>query len=174
MIKTILAATDGSNHAERAVEVAASMADIYKAKLVLVHVLPDVVNEHAPEYLEKFAELERLDVGEALNEVGQSIIEQARRKAREQGARDIETVLTTGSPVKELLKIAERHNADTIVMGRRGLGELEGLLMGSVSHKVESPGKADLYHGQMTRRLTSYTSNFGQLRFPTLFKRHSS
>jgi nucleotide-binding universal stress UspA family protein len=136
MTKTILAATDGSGHAERAVEVAAAIADLYNAKLILAHVLPDIVNEHLPEHLEKLVEFERLDIGEALNSIGQSILDRAQQEARKQGVKDIETVLTTGSPAKEILEIAERLNVDFIVMGSRGRGDLEGLLMGSVSHKV--------------------------------------
>ncbi len=141
MTKTILAATDGSDHAERAVEVAAAIADIYDATLILVHVLPDVVNERLPEYLEKLVEFERLDVGEALNAIGESIIHQAQQKAWKQGVKDIEIVLTTGSPAKEILEIAERLSVDFIVMGSRGRGDLEGLLMGSVSHKVSHLAK---------------------------------
>ena len=136
MTKTILAATDGSGHAERAVEVAAAIADLYNAKLILAHVLPDIVNEHLPEHLEKLVEFERLDIGEALNSIGQSILDRAQQEARKQGVKDIETVLTTGSTAKEILEIAERLNVDFIVMGSRGRGDLEGLLMGSVSHKV--------------------------------------
>ena len=141
MTKTILAATDGSDHAERAVEVATAIADIYDAKLVLVHVLPDVVNEHLPEHLEKVVEFERLDVGEALNAVGESIIHQAQEKARKQGVKDIEIVLTTGSPAKEILETAGRLNVDFIVMGSQARDDLEGLLMGSVSHKVSHLAK---------------------------------
>jgi nucleotide-binding universal stress UspA family protein len=141
MTKTILAATDGSDQAERAVEVAVAISGIYDAKLILVHVLPDVVNEHLPERLEKLVEFERLDVGEALNAIGESIIHQAQQKARKQGVKDIEIVLTTGSPAKEILEIAERFNVDFIVMGSRGRGVLEGLLMGSVSHKVSHLAK---------------------------------
>ena len=41
-----------------------------------------------------------------------------------------------GDPVKEILRHAEEDAANLIVMGSRGLGDLQGLLMGSVSHKV--------------------------------------
>jgi nucleotide-binding universal stress UspA family protein len=141
MTKTILAATDGSDHAECAVEVAAAIADIYDAKLILVHVFPDVVKSHLPEHLEKLVEFERLDIGEALNSIGQCALDRAQQKARNQGVKDIETKLATGRPAKEILLIAERLNVDFIAMGSRGRGDLEGLLMGSVSHKVSHLAK---------------------------------
>jgi nucleotide-binding universal stress UspA family protein len=50
-------------------------------------------------------------------------------------------VLTTGSPAKEILEIAGRLDVDFIVMGSRGRGDLEGLLIGSVSHKVSHLAK---------------------------------
>ncbi len=119
MTKTILAATDGSDHAECAVEVAAAIADIYDAKLILVRVFPDVVNNHLPEHLEKLVEFERLDIGEALNSIGQCALDRAQQKARNQGVKDIETKLATGRPAKEILLIAERLNVDFIAMGSR-------------------------------------------------------
>ena len=40
MFKTIIAATDGSDHGTRAVKLAAGLARLSKAKLILVHVRP--------------------------------------------------------------------------------------------------------------------------------------
>jgi nucleotide-binding universal stress UspA family protein len=34
--------------------------------------------------------------------------------------------------------VAKRREADVIIMGSRGLGTVEGILLGSVSHKVVS------------------------------------
>jgi nucleotide-binding universal stress UspA family protein len=41
-----------------------------------------------------------------------------------------------GDPAKEILSVAAEEHADIIIMGRRGMGDLAGLLLGSVSHKV--------------------------------------
>ena len=37
---------------------------------------------------------------------------------------------------RKVLEAARKHEADIIVMGTRGLGGLEGLIMGSTAHKV--------------------------------------
>ena len=46
------------------------------------------------------------------------------------------TELIEGEPVRSILAFASLHHVDTIVVGSRGLSDLKGLLMGSVSHKL--------------------------------------
>lgn len=41
-----------------------------------------------------------------------------------------------GDPAQVIAKVAKSINADQIVMGTRGLSDLKGMLMGSVSRKV--------------------------------------
>jgi nucleotide-binding universal stress UspA family protein len=53
-----------------------------------------------------------------------------------------EEEVVVGEPTEEILEMARRVHVDAIVMGRRGLGDLGGLVFGSVSHKV----------GQLTER----------------------
>lgn len=43
---------------------------------------------------------------------------------------------SSAHPRTEIVRYAESQDADCIVMGRRGLGDVGGLFMGSVSHKV--------------------------------------
>jgi nucleotide-binding universal stress UspA family protein len=45
-------------------------------------------------------------------------------------------ILQDGRPASVILDIAERENADLVVLGRRGHGEVAELLLGSVSHEV--------------------------------------
>jgi nucleotide-binding universal stress UspA family protein len=44
--------------------------------------------------------------------------------------------LIDGPEAEAILKVAENHQADLIVMGTRGFGAVKGLLVGSVSRKV--------------------------------------
>ena len=113
MIKTILVATDGSDHAEKAVDLAADIAGKYGAHLVLLHVLlrdisaGDVLAMPLAKGLsdDMTAELERLvaapiaaaagsylDVrvpvpAEILREVGSRITEAAQGGRRQGGGR---------------------------------------------------------------------------------------
>jgi len=56
-IKTVLAAYDGSAHADKAVELAAELAAKYRARLVLLHVL---LRDAAPEVIRKLANPRKL------------------------------------------------------------------------------------------------------------------
>jgi nucleotide-binding universal stress UspA family protein len=162
MFKTILVATDGSAHAEKAVELAGDIAQKYGARLVLLHVL---LHGHIPEALRHMAEIEYVvpavdpapgalapvpDLMEyvaragtdtkAMRQVfgalGDQIIGRAKRAAREKGVKDIAIRIDDGDPARCIIERAKAEGADLIVLGSRGLGHLEGLFMGSVSHKV--------------------------------------
>ena len=45
---------------------------------------------------------------------------------------------TDDDPAKAILRLVDTGKYDLIVMGRRGIGGLKGLLMGSLSHKVSN------------------------------------
>jgi nucleotide-binding universal stress UspA family protein len=68
--------------------------------------------------------------------VAERIVSEAEKIARDKGVKNVHCVIEDGDPGKEILRHAEEETANLIVMGSRGLGDLQGLLMGSVSHKV--------------------------------------
>lgn len=138
MVETILVPTDGSEHAEKAVAFAADIAPKYGAKLVLVHVLSDPGTGRVPNELRGLARLEHVDITERdIRQAGANeLLQHAEKMAREHGATEIERVIEEGDPTRRILDRAEACKADLIIMGSRGLGDLQGLLLGSVSHKV--------------------------------------
>jgi len=72
----------------------------------------------------------------AIEFIGNSVIDGAEKVAHENGAKDITRILAYGDSAEQVVAEAENVGADLIVVGTRGLSELGGLVMGSVSHKV--------------------------------------
>ena len=64
------------------------------------------------------------------------VLDRAESEARDAGARDVVTAVVEGDPATRIIDEARDEGANLLVLGSRGLGQLGGLLMGSVSHKV--------------------------------------
>lgn len=136
MIKRILVALDGSEHSFKALDLASDVAQKFGADLTLLHV---VTSRALPAPLREFLGKEHLHgppkwAQEQL--VGENIVRAAEEKARARGATVGQVIIEDGDPSKVIVEVAERINADLLVMGSRGLSDLEGLILGSVAHKV--------------------------------------
>ena len=75
---------------------------------------------------------------ESMREHAKEIAEKAKSFAQAAGADDTRAFVKGGQPARTIVKFAEEHDADVIVVGSRGLGDVEGFLLGSVSHKITS------------------------------------
>jgi nucleotide-binding universal stress UspA family protein len=162
-IKTILVATDGSDHAQRALDLAADIAVKYDGTLILLHVMDTRSTSDAERHMADVEFADRLagyglggEVESTLGMagipvflrthsdrdavikkvIGEGVLDQAAAHARALGVRSVETVLETGDPAHVVVATAEARGANLIVIGSRGLSDLRGLLLGSVSHKV--------------------------------------
>jgi nucleotide-binding universal stress UspA family protein len=91
-----------------------------------------------PNELRELARLEHIRITEHdIRQAGANeLLHNAESQAREHGATNIQQAIEEGDPTRNILASAEAYGADLIVMGSRGLGDLQGLLLGSVSHKV--------------------------------------
>jgi nucleotide-binding universal stress UspA family protein len=166
MVKKVLIATDGSSHANKAIQFGSDIAAKYGAEVVLVHVL---LRDHLSENLRHMAEVE-YQVAEggkplyesiaaipnarfpaanlvpkdaqtperALQAVAEQILAAAERTAREHGVSKVSKQIEDGNPASRILEVANDVNADMIVTGARGLSDLKTLLLGSVSHKLSN------------------------------------
>ena len=123
----ILVAVDGSAHSDRAVSQARTLAEQFGSTLFLVHAFPHTSDLIGYEEFEKRVARREL--------AGQEVIDRARDQLGPAGAR-VEEELLEGPPAEAILAVAQQRRADLIVMGSRGLGDFEGLVLGSVSHKV--------------------------------------
>jgi nucleotide-binding universal stress UspA family protein len=138
MIRNIVVPVDGSMHSDAAVDWASEIAAKFDARLLLLHVVTERGSGLVPEELREFAKIERVDVTDwdIMESVARRIVDAAERRARGRGAKAVETAVAAGSPAEVILDQSKKFGANLIVMGRRGLGRLPGLLLGSVSSKI--------------------------------------
>ena len=136
MYRKILVPLDGSEQALKAMDFAVDLASKYEASLSLLHV---ITNREVPESVRRFAEAERMEgppdwIYE--QQVGEKILSKCAKQARDKGIELVETSVQKGHPSQMIVDMAKATGVDIIVMGTRGLTDMQGLVMGSVAHKV--------------------------------------
>lgn len=137
MFKHIVVAIDGSNMSMKAADLAIGQAKAFGSKLTLIHVarkfpIPDALRDYIK------AEHIGSDDFYAVDDAVKQVLDSVRHQAREAGVAKVETVFREGKPSRTIVDYARNMKADGIVMGSRGVTEIEGMLLGSVAHKVAS------------------------------------
>lgn len=127
MFTKILLATDGSPSAAEATRYASQLALLMGAQVIVLHAYPRV-----PSFLGEpnLSQMIHQMVREADNIVGPVVEELAAAGI------DVSAEMLEGPPAEAILAVAANSGCDLIVMGTRGHGQLAGVLLGSVSHKV--------------------------------------
>ena len=129
----IVIASDGSEGAGRAVRAGMELARDYHADVSILHVFQPRVS---------YAGASREDLNPEVHavRVQEAIARQVEPIARETGV-SYRLCQEQGHPAETLAGFAEKQKADLIVVGSRGLGGFQRLLLGSVSTSV-------LHHAQ--------------------------
>ena len=138
MIKKILVALDGSEHANHALDYALDLAESCSANIELLTVfqpvyslISDELDYIAPSVTERYLD--------ALKDYHKKVLSEGLKRANELKPHlKISTKLAEGRPADEIVEKAKEGNFDLIVIGSRGLGGVTQLLLGSVSGKVAS------------------------------------
>ena len=137
MSKKFLVAVDGSDHSWKALDLATKLARISDAELVILHVVP---YEPMPDALRQFAQIEAIPPEEENlrfhSGIGDKIAGEAEARARKNGLDRVTTMVAEGNAANEIVEKAETKDTEMVFLGSRGLGDVSGMLMGSVSHKV--------------------------------------
>jgi nucleotide-binding universal stress UspA family protein len=122
MFKRIVLAYDGSEHAKRAFDVAVELAVKFGASLDIVQV---VTHSHVdnPDGIE-------------LAKCAASSLAPVVTRAKTKGVKSVNPEVLRGDAADETLSYATSSGADLIVLGRRGLSRVGGLVLGSVSAKI--------------------------------------
>ena len=129
-MKNLLTPIDGSKSAMRALRYA--LDDTQRDRGVHIHLL----NVQAPLVHVWPGKLLSPDLEHAeLRREGEQVLADALSMA---SAADVRTTahVRVGDPAQEIVACAAQFDCNAIVMGTRGVGVLEGMVMGSVAHKV--------------------------------------
>lgn len=130
-IKNILFTTDFSEGASHALSYAVDMANTYRAKLYLLHVVHDI-------YMSPGSHIPHGSVDTMYTELEASAkkaLEKLCFSARE-GCKDIENYVVRGIPHEEILKFASQKGIDLIIIGTHGRKGLDRVLLGSTAERV--------------------------------------
>ncbi len=130
-LSTIVVGLDGSEGSDSAAAIGASMAKHWNAKLLLVTVVRTPEGwwgiGGAPPTPEALSA--------ALVEGQQKILDDAEASLDLEGV-TYETVAELGDPVSRLLAVVEINEADLLVIGRRGAGLAERVVLGSTADRL--------------------------------------
>lgn len=133
MYSKILVPVDGSERAAKAVTHTVELAQKLGAKVTLMHVIPSL-----PPYVntavDRLGQAQQSILEELMNS-GQEMLRELQSSIAGKGL-EVELFTIVGQPADEILEKARAENYDLIVVGSRGLGEIKGYLMGSVSNRV--------------------------------------
>ncbi|WP_278921918.1 universal stress protein [Pseudophaeobacter profundi] len=136
MFKSILAAFDGSEGSEAALSKAAELAILCGAELTILTMYRHHSVLEGSMYVTNADQPD--DVDAIMSNHAKTTAEGGAALARRAGCEKIRAFVKGGPTARTIVGFAREHDNDLIVMGSRGLGSIEGYLLGSVSHKVTS------------------------------------
>lgn len=120
MYSKILLASDGSPHAERAGKEAIKLASLYQGNVTVLY-----VNPHSRDKGKLNEELEKI----------QKRLEMTEANLKSANV-TYQVEVLEGEPGPSIVTYANNNAYDILVIGSRGLNDFQGMVLGSVSHKV--------------------------------------
>ena len=143
----ILCAVDGSEHSQWGVQALEALASREPEQVTLLHIV-DQPALHAAVNKNPVAAKRALA---AMEKAGAILLRDAARSARlalgqaATGPRTkLQTILTHGPIAHTIARTARRLKTDLILMGSRGLSDIQGFLLGSVSRQVAATAPCPL------------------------------
>ena len=143
-MKRVVVAVDGSEASREVIDYAVHYANREKdAEMLFLHVVGTAM-ERGRQFVEASGIAEAPLIGEEVKTGVENFV-------REQIARSGRTVpmmsvsVVAGVPYDEIVRFAEDHDADIIMIGHRGMSNLARFFLGSVASKVVAHAPCSVY-----------------------------
>ncbi|MDF1609279.1 universal stress protein [Hoeflea sp. YIM 152468] len=136
MFERILVAVDGSEGSKKALMLASKLQQTCGCELLILTVFRHHSLLEASTSMVRPEDPENLD--DSMRDYAKDVAEEAKKIAAEAGADQVRAFVKAGQPARMIVQFAQDHKVDLIIVGSRGLGDMQGFLLGSVSHKVTS------------------------------------
>jgi universal stress protein A len=133
-VKNILVPTDFSQYSDMALQEAVDVASKYNAKVVLLHVIDENIQQCAADYCLTNEVLSQLE-NETLS-ASKERLQKEVSSLKEKQAVEIDFDIKRGSPAKTILEEQQQKGIDLIVMSPHGRSGVIKNLMGGVTDKV--------------------------------------
>jgi len=142
-IDKILLAMDGSESSFRALKYAIHLAKVEDAEIMLLHVLENVKQGGVIGLRARYGDVKIVKAFlKYSEEIAKRWIEKAKEEARSNDVKlRTEIILEQSSKAEEIVKYAEKNEADVIILGTRGLTRFKKLIVGSVANAILSNAK---------------------------------
>jgi len=139
ILQRVVLAVDGSDNAGRAVHYTAALAQHFPFHIVIVSVYKHRTYQESSLSLVRTREMPAAP-DEVMQNLCEEAVEWAYERLKEAGIDPdrIETLVRRGPPARTIVRTTKQQDADTVILGNRGHGDVEGFFLGSVSHKVNA------------------------------------
>jgi universal stress protein A len=148
-VQKILVALDYSSDSQEALDWGASLAGKYGAKLLLLHVIPEALEEVSPEGTSFVSPASSFHEGMApgsaplgTRPIVIDLVDRARTELSDFAVKHLKTPaplqvnVSVGKPAEEILRVAGEEKLDLMVLGTHGRTGVRHLLLGSVAEEV--------------------------------------
>jgi len=135
MFNKIVVGLDGSAHAENALRIACDIGKKYDSEIHLVYTAhPETVGLPVGAIAGYHAAV--MPTPAAIKAAGEKVLKSGVAITKKYGRKSVVKHMKKGNAADQILACAEDCDADLIVTGRRGLGALGSLILGSTSQRV--------------------------------------
>lgn len=133
MFNKILVGVDGSRAALEALDKAIKLQGLTGAEIYILCVF-----RHQSLYDDSLSAVapDMQIPDESLTDFARGVVEHAKEFASNRGAKNVRGFVKGGRPSKVIVEFAKEHDIDLIVLGSHGSHSKDGIMLGSVTHRV--------------------------------------